>query len=165
MEEKQENTEQRPAQRPGKPRATTSTTRTSTPTAKTATARTRTGSGHRGLFPLVEERPGRSAPGWQDRRHTPGRAALAAPASRQQRKLCFWCRRTTHVGPDGSFVSATAAMWRDIPLAPEGLHDSRASGPRSLAGNLDSPQADVFLTSIIDGIVGVATYYMHHHAI
>ena len=31
---------------------------------------------------------------------------------------------------DGSFVSATAAMWRDIPLAPEGLHDSRASGPR-----------------------------------
>ena len=37
--------------------------------------------------------------------------------------------------------------------------------PRSLAGNLDSPQASVFLTSIIDGIVGVATYYMHHHAI
>ena len=37
--------------------------------------------------------------------------------------------------------------------------------PRSLAGNLDSPQAGVFLTSIIDGIVGVATYYMHHHAI
>ena len=86
------------------------------------------------LFPLVEERSGRSAPGWQDRRHPPGRAALAAPASRQQRKLCFWYRRTTHVGPDGSFVSATAAMRRDITLAPEGLHDSRASGPSGRLG-------------------------------
>ena len=42
---------------------------------------------------------------------------------------------------------------------------SHERGARSLAGNLDSPQAGVFLTSIIDGIVGVATYYMHHHAI
>ena len=73
MEEKQENTEQRPAQRPGKPRATTSTTRTSTPTAKTATARTRTGSGHRGPVPpggreVGQERPGVArpqAPPWQ----------------------------------------------------------------------------------------------------
>ena len=45
----------------------------------------------------------------------------------------------------------------DVPL--------RHGVARSLAGNLDSPQAGVFLTSIIDGIVGVATYYMHHHAI
>ena len=36
---------------------------------------------------------------------------------------------------------------------------------RSLAGNPDSPQASVFLTSIIDEIVDVATYYMHYHAI
>ena len=44
---------------------------------------------------------------------------------------------------------------------------AKLRGPisRNLAGNLDSPQAGVFLTSIIDGIVGVATYYMHHHAI
>ena len=42
---------------------------------------------------------------------------------------------------------------------------ARTTEPRSLAGNLDSPQVSVFLTSIIDGIVGVATYYMHHHAI
>ena len=45
------------------------------------------------------------------------------------------------------------------------FHGDRNLLARSLAGNLDSPQADVFLTSIIDGIVGVATYYMHHHAI
>ena len=36
---------------------------------------------------------------------------------------------------------------------------------RSLAGNPDSPQVGVFLTSIIDKTVGVATYYMHYHAI
>jgi hypothetical protein len=34
-----------------------------------------------------------------------------------------------------------------------------------VAGNPDSPQAVVFLTSIIDEIVGVATYYMHYHAV
>ena len=37
--------------------------------------------------------------------------------------------------------------------------------PRSLAGNPDSPQASVFLTSTIDEIVDVATYYIHYHAI
>ena len=37
--------------------------------------------------------------------------------------------------------------------------------PRSLAGNPDSAQAVVFLTSIIDEIVGVAMYYMHYHAV
>ena len=37
--------------------------------------------------------------------------------------------------------------------------------PRSLAGNPDSPQAVVFLTSIIDEIVGVATDYVDYHAI
>ena len=36
---------------------------------------------------------------------------------------------------------------------------------RSLAGNPDSPQAVVFLTSIIDEIVGVATDYADYHAI
>ena len=36
---------------------------------------------------------------------------------------------------------------------------------RSLAGNPDSLQAVVFLTSIIDEIMGVATYYVHYHAI
>ena len=37
--------------------------------------------------------------------------------------------------------------------------------PRSLAGNPDSPLAVVFLTSIIDEIVGVATDYADYHAI
>ena len=41
----------------------------------------------------------------------------------------------------------------------------RRCNTRSLAENLDSPEASVFLTSIIDGIVGVATYYMHHHSL
>ena len=36
------------------------------------------------------------------------------------------------------------------------------SGARNLAGNPDSPQAVVFLTSIIDETVGVATSYMHY---
>ena len=36
---------------------------------------------------------------------------------------------------------------------------------RSLAGNPDSPQAGVLLTSISDEIVDVATYYRHYHAI
>ena len=36
---------------------------------------------------------------------------------------------------------------------------------RSLAGNPASPQAGVLLTLIIDEIVGVATYYIHYHAI
>ena len=38
-------------------------------------------------------------------------------------------------------------------------------GPRSLAGNPDSPQAVVFLTSIIDELVSIATYYVHYHVI
>ena len=37
--------------------------------------------------------------------------------------------------------------------------------PRSLAGNPDSPQAVVFLMSIIDEIVSIATYYVHYHVI
>ena len=36
---------------------------------------------------------------------------------------------------------------------------------RSLAGNPDSPQAVVFLMSIIDEIVSIATYYVHYHVI
>ena len=44
-------------------------------------------------------------------------------------------------------------------------HQIELDAARSLAGNPDSPQAGVFLTSIIDEIVGVATYYMHYHAI
>ena len=52
---------------------------------------------------------------------------------------------------------------RGSPTSPVGVN--ALAEARSLAGNLDSPQAGVFLTSIIDGIVGVATYYMHHHAI
>ena len=38
-------------------------------------------------------------------------------------------------------------------------------GPRSLAGNPDSPQAVVFLTSIIDELVSIETYYVHYHVI
>ena len=41
----------------------------------------------------------------------------------------------------------------------------RRCNTRSLAGNPDSPQAVVFLTSIIDEIVGVATDYADYHAI
>ena len=47
----------------------------------------------------------------------------------------------------------------------EALFLQHAGYARSLAGNPDSPQADVFLTSIIDEIVGFATYYIHYHAI
>ena len=49
-------------------------------------------------------------------------------------------------------------------LTPAGARTVSPS-PRSLAGNPDSPQAVVFLTSIIDEIVGVATYYADYHAI
>ena len=45
------------------------------------------------------------------------------------------------------------------------LQVARRSSSRSLAGNPDSPQGGVFLTASIDEIVGVATYYMHYHAI
>ena len=41
----------------------------------------------------------------------------------------------------------------------------QVEGARNLAGNPDSPQAGVFLTSIIDEIVGVATDYVDYHAI
>ena len=41
----------------------------------------------------------------------------------------------------------------------------RRCNTRSLAGNLDSAQAVVFLTSIIDEIVSVAMCYMHYHAV
>ena len=37
--------------------------------------------------------------------------------------------------------------------------------PRNLAGNPDSPQAVVFLTSIIDETAGIVTSYMHYWAI
>ena len=37
--------------------------------------------------------------------------------------------------------------------------------PRNLAGNPDSPQVVVFLTSIIDKIMGITMYYMHYYAI
>ena len=40
-----------------------------------------------------------------------------------------------------------------------------AGATRSLAGNPDSPQAVVFLTSIIDELVSIATYYVHYHVI
>ena len=36
--------------------------------------------------------------------------------------------------------------------------------PRSLAGNPDSPQAIVFITSIIDIMVGFETYYIYYYA-
>ena len=42
---------------------------------------------------------------------------------------------------------------------------ARAWAARSLAGNPDSPQAVIFLTSSIEEIVGIATYYVHYHAI
>ena len=41
----------------------------------------------------------------------------------------------------------------------------RYVGARSLAGNPDSPQAVVFLTSIIDELVRIKTYYVHYHVI
>ena len=45
------------------------------------------------------------------------------------------------------------------------IHDFNRELARSLAGNPDSPLAVVFLTSIIDEIVGVATDYADYHAI
>ena len=41
----------------------------------------------------------------------------------------------------------------------------RRCNTRSLAGNPDSPQAIVFLTSIIDTMVGFETYYIYYNAI
>ena len=41
----------------------------------------------------------------------------------------------------------------------------REERSRNLAGNPDSPQAVVFLTSIIDETEGIATYYMYYCAI
>ena len=41
----------------------------------------------------------------------------------------------------------------------------RYVGARSLAGNPDSPQAVVFLTSIIDELVRIKTYYVYYHVI
>ena len=43
--------------------------------------------------------------------------------------------------------------------------DGTGWSTRSLAGNPDSPQAVVFLMSIIDEIVSIATYYVHYHVI
>ena len=59
---------------------------------------------------------------------------------------------SSHQAPDN---------WDEVKPAPDRLPLT----PRSLAGNPDSPQVGVFLTSIIDETVGVATYYMHYHAI
>ena len=89
------------------------------------------------------------------------------------------CRQFKNIGLQASVsvIPAKAGTWNPVAgkyaFAANGLWIPAFAGmtvnmttlPRSLAGNLDSPQAGVFLTSIIDGIVGVATYYMHHHAI
>ena len=57
----------------------------------------------------------------------------------------------------------TAATGMRLTVRTQGMAERDA--PRSLAGNPDSPQAVVFLTSIIDEIVGVATDYADYHAI
>ena len=41
----------------------------------------------------------------------------------------------------------------------------RRCNTRGLAGNPDSAQAVAILTSIIDDMVGGATYYMRYHAV
>ena len=46
-----------------------------------------------------------------------------------------------------------------------GTGAARSYCPRSLAGNPDSPQAIVFITSIIDIMVGFETYYIYYNAI
>ena len=61
---------------------------------------------------------------------------------------------------DVGLAGGSVADWRR--QAGSGMARRRA---RSLAGNPDSPQAVVFLTSIIDKIVGVATDYVDYHAI
>ena len=37
--------------------------------------------------------------------------------------------------------------------------------PRNVAGNPDVPQAVFFLTSIIDTLVGVETYFIHYDSV
>ena len=50
-------------------------------------------------------------------------------------------------------------------LQPEPVSPPVGVDPRSLAGNPDSPQAVVFLTSIIDELVSIEMYYVHYHVI
>ena len=63
------------------------------------------------------------------------------------------------------FAQAEAMTGADKLVRYSLLAGERALAARSLAGNPDSPQAVVFLTSIIDEIVGVATDYADYHAI
>ena len=58
--------------------------------------------------------------------------------------------------------ASRAGMWD---LLSRSFSERLVKASRSLAGNPDSPQAGVFLTSIIDEIVGVETYYVHYYAI
>ena len=60
--------------------------------------------------------------------------------------------------------SSLCRIWYAVMVVSFGSVQLRRA-PRSLAGNPDSPQAVVFLTSIIDEIVSIATYYMHYHVI
>ena len=56
-------------------------------------------------------------------------------------------------------------IWKLVAEANFIINRPAQNAARSLAGNPDSPQAVVFLTSIIDEIVGVATDYADYHAI
>ena len=81
------------------------------------------------------------------------------PLGNKQIQLLSQLRRDhlPHVGGGG-----TVRLIHDVQVV---LGKGRSGRPRSLAGNPDSPQAGVFVTSNIDEIVSVATYDLHHHAI
>ena len=95
---------------------------------------------------------------------------------RRQDRICGYCRKKADGGVIDwaghrrplripiclACLARLLGSWRLI--GDQGVRCA-ISEPRSLAGNPDSPQASVFLTSIIDEIVDVATYYMHYHAI
>ena len=64
-----------------------------------------------------------------------------------------------HLGiQQAHFAASTPADWEGLVTAhPEVISSLTLVCPRSLAGNPDSPQTVVFITSIIDAIAGVST--------
>ena len=71
--------------------------------------------------------------------------------------------RRSHDKTLGKSAIHMVSAWASEPES--AIHDFNRELARSLAGNPDSPLAVVFLTSIIDEIVGVATDYADYHAI
>ena len=80
-----------------------------------------------------------------------------------QRNCCYGWMASNNAtkGPDALIRNAA------LPSAvtpPAYLHNRRCN-TRNLAGNPDSPQAAIFLTSITDVMMGFETYCIHYHAV